>query len=94
MSPLGPKIMYEFATNMQTVDDFFKEGVTQLDRQFLVRDLERKLASQPVIPAQTAAPVPPTPPAVPVVGKPGINRETPQKDIFSDKDAMREFLRR
>lgn len=95
MSPLGPKIMYEFATNMQTVDNFFKEGVTPLDRQFLIRDLERNLASQPVIPpVPTAAPQEPPKPAVPVVGKPGINRETPQKDIFHDKDAMREFLRR
>ena len=38
-SDLGPKIIYEFATNPQEVEKMFNEGVTEMDRQFMIRDL-------------------------------------------------------
>ena len=93
LSPMGPKIMYELATNIQSVDELFGEGVTPIMRQFKIREMESRLAAQPapvVTPAPTA--VQPIKPAV--VGQPGKTTGTAQRDIFHDKDAMREFLRR
>ena len=65
-------------------------------RQFKIREMESKLAAAPVAPAPAPTPAPtavqPIKPAV--VGQPGKTTGTAQRDIFHDKDAMREFLRR
>lgn len=94
LSPLGPKIMYELATNLKSVDELFGEGVTPIMRQFKIREIEAKLAAQP-----QPVPPPPAPTAVQtpkpaVVGQPGNSKENPTKDIFEDPKALRDFLRR
>lgn len=96
LSPMGPKIMYELATNDDSVAALFGDGVTPIMRQFKIREMESKLAAAPVAPAPAPTPAPtavqPIKPAV--VGQPGKTTGTAQRDIFHDKDAMREFLRR
>lgn len=98
LSPIGPKIMYELATNDSAVEALFGQGVTPIARQFKIREMESKLAAQPapapVAPAQATVQTQ-TPPVKPaVVGQPGKTTGAPPRDIFHDKEAMREFLRR
>ena len=80
-SDLGPKIIYEFATNPQEVEKMFNEGVTEMDRQFMIRDLENRLRSEV------------NKPAVPVIGKPGIGAETKPGSIFDSDDSILNYLR-
>lgn len=81
-SDLGPKILYEMATNPKIVEDMFGEGVTEMDRQFKIRDLENKLRTAMVTPA------------APVIGKPGINQAQPNRgSIFESDDSILEYLR-
>lgn len=81
-SDLGPKILYEMATNPKIVEDMFGESVTEMDRQFKIRDLENKLRTAMVAPA------------APVIGKPGINQAQPNRgSIFESDDSILEYLR-
>ena len=96
LSPMGPKLMYHLATDIQAVDALFAEGVTPIARQFKIREMEAKLAAQPApAPAAPTAVQTQTQPVKPaVVGQPGKTTGAPPRDIFHDKEAMREFLRR
>lgn len=96
LSPMGPKLMYHLATDINAVDALFAEGVTPIARQFKIREMEAKLAAQPApAPAAPTAVQTKTQPVKPaVVGQPGKTTGAPPRDIFHDKEAMREFLRR
>jgi hypothetical protein len=80
-SDLGPKILYEFATNPQEVEKMFNDGVTEMDRQFMIRDLENRLRSEI------------TKPAMPVIGKPGVQAEAKPGSIFDSDDSILNYLR-
>ena len=81
-SDLGPKILYEMATNPKVVEEMFGENVTEMDRQFKIRELENKL--------RTAMVTPPPP----VIGKPGMNQAQPNRgSIFDSDDSILEYLR-
>ena len=80
-SALGPKILYEFATNPKEVEKMFNEGVTEMDRQFMIRDLENRLRSEI------------TKPAMPVIGKPGVQAEAKPGSIFDSDDSILNYLR-
>lgn len=79
-SDLGPKILYEMATKPEVVEDMFNESVTDMDRQFKIRELESKLRKEMIAPA-------------PVVGKPGLQQETTRGSIFDSDDSVLEYLR-
>ena len=80
-SDLGPKILYEFATNPKEVENLFNDGVTEMDRQFKIRELENRLRSEI------------NKPAMPVVGKPGMGAETKPGSIFDSDDSILNYLR-
>ena len=80
-SDLGPKILYEFATNPKEVENLFNEGVTEMDRQFKIRELESRLRNEI------------NKPAMPVVGKPGMGAETKPGSIFDSDDSILAYLR-
>lgn len=80
-SDLGPKILYEFATNPKELEKMFSEGVTEMDRQFMIRDLENRLRSEI------------TKPAMPVIGKPGVQAEAKPGSIFDSDDSILNYLR-
>lgn len=80
-SDLGPKILYEFASNPQEVEKMFNENVTEMDRQFMIRDLENRLRSEI------------TKPAMPVIGKPGVQAEAKPGSIFDSDDSILNYLR-
>ena len=80
-SDLGPKILYEFATNPDELEKMFSEDVTDMDRQFMIRDLENRLRSEI------------TKPAMPVIGKPGVQAEAKPGSIFDSDDSILNFLR-
>jgi hypothetical protein len=80
-SDLGPKILYEFATNPSEVENLFNENVTQMDRQFKIRELEGRLRNAI------------NKPVMPVVGKPGVAAETKPGSIFDSDDSILNYLR-
>lgn len=80
-SDLGPKILYEFATHPEEVEKMFNEGVTEMDRQFMIRDLENRLRAEI------------TKPAMPVIGKPGVQAEAKPGSIFDSDDSILNYLR-
>lgn len=80
-SDLGPKILYEFATHPDEVEKMFNEDVTEMDRQFMIRDLENRLRSEI------------TKPAMPVIGKPGVQAEAKPGSIFDSDDSILNYLR-
>ena len=80
-SDLGPKILYEFATHPEELEKMFSEDVTDMDRQFMIRDLENRLRSEI------------TKPAMPVIGKPGVQAEAKPGSIFDSDDSILNFLR-
>ena len=80
-SDLGPKILYEFATNPEELEKMFSEDVTEMDRQFMIRDLENRLRSEI------------TKPAMPVIGKPGVQAEAKPGSIFDSDDSILNYLR-
>lgn len=80
-SDLGPKILYEFATNPSEVENLFNENVTQMDRQFKIRELEGRLRNEI------------NKPVMPVVGKPGVAAETKPGSIFDSDDSILNYLR-
>lgn len=80
-SDLGPKILYEMATNPKVVEDMFNDNVTDIDRQFKIRELENRLRTEM------------TKPALPVVGKPGMQSEAKGGSIFDSDDSILAYLR-
>lgn len=93
-SPIGPKIMYELATNKKTVQDIFTIGITPDghaiprspgDRMRKIEELAEKLSRTDINNNRTnVQPVKP-------IGRPGINKEV-KKDIFSDPKALLDMM--
>ena len=90
-SPIGPKIMYELATNKKAVQDIFTIGTTpdgraiprsSSDRMRKMEELAERLSRTDINSNRT--------PAKPI-GKPGINKEV-KKDIFSDPKALLDMM--
>ena len=90
-SPIGPKIMYELATNKKAVQDIFTIGTTPDgraiprspgDRMRKMEELAERLSRTDINNNRT--------PAKPI-GKPGINKEV-KKDIFSDPKALLDMM--
>lgn len=90
-SPVGPKIMYELATNRKAVQDLFVMGSlpngkviprSPGDRMRKIEQLAEKLetaVNTSVIPQQKA------------LGKPGITKEV-KKDIWNDSKALLDMM--
>ena len=93
-SPIGPKIMYELATNKKTVQDIFTIGMTPDghaiprspgDRMRKIEELAERLSRTDINNNRTnVQPVKP-------IGRPGINKEV-KKDIFSDPKALLDMM--
>lgn len=93
-SPIGPKIMYELATNKKTVQDIFTIGMTPdghaiprspVDRMRKIEELAERLSRTDTNNNRTnSQPVKP-------IGRPGINKEV-KKDIFSDPKALLDMM--
>ncbi len=93
-SPIGPKIMYELATNKKTVQDIFTIGMTPDghaiprspgDRMRKIEELAERLSRTDINNNRTKVqPVKP-------IGRPGINKEV-KKDIFSDPKALLDMM--
>lgn len=93
-SPIGPKIMYELATNKKTVQDIFTIGMTPDghaiprspgDRMRKMEELAERLSRTDLNNNRTnVQPVKP-------IGRPGINKEV-KKDIFSDPKALLDMM--
>ena len=93
-SPIGPKIMYELATNKKAVQDIFTIGMTPdghaiprspVDRMRKMEELAERLSRTDINNTRTnVQPVKP-------IGRPGINKEV-KKDIFSDPKALLDMM--
>ena len=93
-SPIGPKIMYELATNKKAVQDIFTIGTTPdgraiprspVDRMRKMEELAERLSRTDINNTRTnVQPVKP-------IGRPGINKEV-KKDIFSDPKALLDMM--
>lgn len=92
-SPIGPKIMYELATNKKAVQDLFTIGKTPdgrviprsaQDRMRKLEQLAERLETD--INNNKSAVQQPKP-----VGRPGLNKEV-KKDIFSDPKALLDMM--
>lgn len=93
-SPIGPKIMYELATNKKAVQDIFTIGTTPDgraiprspgDRMRKMEELAERLSRTDINNNRTnVQPIKP-------IGKPGINKEI-KKDIFSDPKALLDMM--
>ena len=79
-SEYGPKLLYELATKPQLVEEMFSDNVTDMDRQFRIREMENRIRAE-------AAPKPP------VIGKPGLQQETTRGSIFDSDDSILSYLR-
>lgn len=79
-SEVGPKIMYELATNQDAVRELF-ENTNPMDKQFKIREIESRIKNQMAKPAQ------------PAIGRPGMAAETKPTSIFDDDERLREWLR-
>ena len=93
-SPIGPKIMYELATNKKAVQDIFTICTTPDghaiprspgDRMRKMEELAERLSRTDINNNRTNVQ-----PAKPI-GKPGINKEV-KKDIFSDPKALLDMM--
>ena len=80
-SDMGPKIMYQFATHPDEFEKMFNDNVTEMDQQFMIRELESRLRNEV------------NKPAVPVIGKPGMGSETKHGSIFDSDDSILQYLR-
>ena len=98
-SPIGPKIMYELATNKKTVQDIFTIGMTPdghaiprspVDRMRKMEELAERLSRTDINNNRTnVQPVKLN--QVKPIGRPGINKEV-KKDIFSDPKALLDMM--
>lgn len=93
-SPIGPKIMYELATNKKAVQDLFVMGTlpngkviprSPGDRMRKIEQLAEKLET--VINNNNKAPIQPQK----ALGKPGITKEV-KKDIWNDSKALLDMM--
>ena len=93
-SPIGPKIMYELATNKKAVQDIFTIGTTPDghaiprspgDRMRKMEELAERLSRTDINNNRTNVQ------HVKPIGKPGINKEI-KKDIFSDPKALLDMM--
>ena len=95
MSPVGPAIMYELASNEESVKRLFEGARTPIDLQFRIRDIERDVISG-IKAKEAAAPqntvTPPQPEKPKPVGKPGVSKEA-KKSIWDDDKALIDFMR-
>ena len=80
-SDMGPKILYEFATHPDEFQKMFNENVSDMDRQFMIRELESRLRNDV------------NKPAVPVIGKPGMGTEAKHGSIFDSDESILNYLR-
>lgn len=99
MSPNGAKIMYELATNIDAVKDLF-ENTSKWDKQFKIRALEQKLMTAPA-PVQPTVTTPQVEKKEEVVkketkpiGRPGTGESHSLNDVFSNDDAILNYLRK
>lgn len=99
MSPNGAKIMYELATNIDAVKDLF-ENTSKWDKQFKIRALEQKLMTAPA-PIQPPVTTPEVEKKEEVVkketkpiGRPGTGESHSLNDVFSNDDAILNYLRK
>ena len=99
MSPNGAKIMYELATNIDAVKDLF-ENTSKWDKQFKIRALEQKLMTAPA-PIQPPVTTPQVEKKEEVVkketkpiGRPGTGESHSLNDVFSNDDAILNYLRK
>lgn len=79
-SDVGPKIMYELATNQDMVKELF-ENTNSMDKQFKIREIESRIKNQMAKPKVAA------------VGRPGMAAETKPTSLFDDDERLREWLR-
>lgn len=79
-SDYGPKLLYELATNVNEVKNLFERG-DEMDRQFKIRELEKRLKTQAT--TQTARPV---------IGKPGSGTNTVNKSIYASTKSLLDFI--
>lgn len=99
MSPNGARIMYELATNIDAVKDLF-ENTSKWDKQFKIRALEQKLmtAPAPIQPTVTTAQVENKEEVVKKetkpIGRPGTGESHSLNDVFSNDDAILNYLRK
>ena len=98
-SPIGPKIMYELATNKKTVQDIFTIGMTPdghaiprspVDRMRKMEELAERLSRTDINNNRTNV-QPVNLNQVKPIGRPGINKEV-KKDIFSDPKALLDMM--
>lgn len=80
-SDMGPKILFELATKPEEVERLFADNVTEMDRQFLIREMENRLRNEI------------NKPAVPVIGKPGLTNTTKVGGIFDSDESILSYLR-
>lgn len=99
MSPNGAKIMYELATNIDAVKDLF-ENTSKWDKQFKIRALEQRLMTAPA-PVQPTVTTPQVEKKEEVVkketkpiGRPGTGESHSLNDVFSNDDAILNYLRK
>lgn len=99
MSPNGAKIMYELATNIDAVKDLF-ENTSKWDKQFKIRALEQRLMTAPA-PVQPTVTTPEVEKKEEVVkketkpiGRPGTGESHSLNDVFSNDDAILNYLRK
>lgn len=92
-SPIGPKIMYELATNKKAVQDLFVMGTlpngkviprSPADRMRKIEQLAEKLET---VINNNKAPIQPQK----ALGKPGITKEV-KKDIWNDSKALLDMM--
>lgn len=79
-SDVAPKLLYNFAMNPSLLEGLFAEGRTDMDRQFMIRQMEQDVRKE-------IAPKPQ------VIGKPGIQQETTKGSIFDSDDSILNYLR-
>lgn len=84
MSPMGPKLMYKLATDVNAVKSLFEDGKTPMDRQFTIRQMEQALTQEINNNRNVVSPRKP-------IGRPGVENNT-SKDLFADNTSILKFL--
>lgn len=96
-NPRGPIVFERMLNDRAAFESVFNErNLSPMDIYYELRRLDEKIAAeQPATPPQTETQPTTTPkPAVPHMGKPGKQSASNAKpDIFTDDDAMLQFLR-
>ena len=90
-SPIGPKIMYELATNKKAVQDIFTIGTTPDGRAIPRSPGERMRKLEELAERLSRTDINNNRQPAKPIGKPGINKEV-KKDIFSDPKALLDMM--